>query len=87
MSHSNSGIKQWPLAGALVQTHGKQIVGPSTVMFDCAADGTGGWVERTASPIYRHEVRPTGEYMRETAAPIEAVYSINRLTSQEVRWV
>ena len=86
MNTGNSGIKQWPLAGALVQTHGKQVIGPNTVMFDCVADGSGGWVRRDASPVFRHEVRPTGEHMRETGAAVEAVYSINRLTGAEVRW-
>lgn len=86
MYNSNSGIKQWPLAGALVQTHGKQIIGPSTVMYDCEADGFGGWVSRPAVPAYRHEVRPTGETMRETGAPVMQVVSIDILSGREVVW-
>jgi len=47
MSHQNTGsptgVKQWPLTGALVQTRGKQFLGPDAVMYECEADGLGGW--------------------------------------------
>lgn len=86
MHYSNSGIKQWPLAGSLVTTHGKQIIGPSTVMYDCVADGQGGWVSRPAIPATFHEVRPTGETMTHTGADCEAVVSIDVLTGRETRW-
>mgnify|MGYP003661812100 CR=1 FL=1 len=78
MNTGNSGIKQWPLAGALVQTHGKQIIGPATVMYDCVADGQGGWVQRSALPAFHHEVRAHGDRLR--------VYSIDRETGKDTGW-
>jgi len=84
---STHGIKQWPLAGSLTEAHGKQVLGPNAVMFACEADGQGGWVTRPASPVIRHEVRPTGESHLHTGLPISAVYSIDALTGRETRWL
>jgi hypothetical protein len=86
MHHSNSGIKQWPLIGALVTTRGKQVIGPRTVMYDCVADGQGGWVSREALPATRHEVRLTGETSTMLGIPLEQVVSVDVLTGRETVW-
>ena len=83
MHNRSNGIKQWPLAGALVTTHGKQTIGPNTVMFNALADGNGGWVSESARPVIRHEVRPTGETMTHTGAPVMRVIGIDTLTGRE----
>ena len=79
MYNSNSGIKQWPLAGALSEVHGKQIIGPGTVMYACEADGLGGWRSVDARPAFTHSVRADGEGDLH-------VYSRDEVTGKETRW-
>lgn len=86
MHNSNSGIKQWPLVGALSEVHGKQIIGPATVMYACEADGVGGWRTLDARPAIRHEVRLTRETVRQTGAPVMQVVSIDTLSGRETVW-
>ena len=83
MHNRSNGIKQWPLAGTLITTHGTQTTGPATVMFNALADGNGGWVSESARLVIRHEVRPTGEVMTHTGAPVLRIVSIDTLTGRE----
>lgn len=83
----NSGNKQWPLQGSLTQIHGKQFLGPRAVMYNCEADGFGGWRNLDTPPVYRHEVWFTGKYMRQTGAPVEQVINIDTLSGREIAWI
>jgi hypothetical protein len=84
---NNTGIKQGPLEGAVSELHGKQVLGPKAAMYSFEADGQGGWREIAARPVYRHEARPTGEYLTHTGAPVLEVWSIDTTTGRETRWL
>lgn len=82
-----NGLKQWPLGQPLNPTDGKQSAHGSPFYFNVGDVYVERPIHRQASlPVFRHEVRETGELMTETKAPILVVVSINRLTGEEKVW-
>lgn len=84
--NQSHGIKQSNLTPSHGGLDGKQILPADAHFYATIPDGAGGFTMQAASPVFRHEVRPTGEFMRLTGAPVMQVVSIDTLKGRETHW-